>query len=144
MPTTGRTFAAAMAALVCLFFLASCATRETTVVTLRSESFATNPWKGRSVDDVISAWGRPAQRDPDGQGGTILLYDKTQTTYKESSVDPAGPDRETPVKKILAKFWIGPDDLVYRTWFANEIYRQGRDAPPARPPTEDEAETDER
>jgi hypothetical protein len=117
--------------------LAGCATKEVTVTTI-TPSQSKNSWIGRDMDDVLETWGSPSEREPDGRGGAILIYDKTVSTLKESQnpVDSPGmyPEQTTPVKRPLAKFWVDASRKVYRIEFADEVYEKGRDlVPPSKP-----------
>jgi len=126
------------AASMLLALLCGCATKEVTVRTI-TPSQAKNSWIGRSMDDVITKWGSPSSREPDGRGGAILTYEKTVSTLKESSnpaTDMPGamlPEQTIPVKKPLAKFWVDQDRKVYRIEFSDEVYEKGQDVvPPAK------------
>jgi hypothetical protein len=121
-------------ALAGLIAAAGCATKEVTVRTITA-GHTQSSWIGRDMDDVIAKWGSPSEREPDGRGGAILIYEKTVSTLKESSSinDMPGammPEQTTPVKRPLAKFWVDQDRKVYRIEFADEVYEKGQDLVP--------------
>jgi len=130
--------------LCCLLSLA-CARTETRVYTVPALANAPATWTGRSVDDVVEAWGPPSARQSDGEGGTVLVYDeKTGISASATEGGPSPPDLDPSprpgtttteeIKRPRAKFWIGADRKVYRFWFAADVYRKGGDSPPAKKP----------
>lgn len=129
---------------VFLFPLVGCATKETTIVTLPPTALPKSSWIGHATEDVIAKWGSASEREPDGRGGQILVYDKTTSVLKETPPvvnSPVAPIQTTPIKKILAKFWVDETGKVYKIWFADEVYEKGQDlAPTGNLETEEEDE----
>ena len=130
-----RTAAAAL--LVGGLAVLGCSTKTVTVKTLTPVQ-GKSSWIGRNMDDVITKWGTPTSREPDGRGGAILTYEKTVSTLKESSSTElvpgvTTPEQTIPVKKPLAKFWVDQDRKVYRIEFSDEVYEKGMDVVPPAP-----------
>jgi hypothetical protein len=98
-------------------------------------------WVGAHVDDVVTKWGKPAEKRRDGRGGWTLVYlRQTGASIPQIGVGP--PTRtppDAPPQNLPqftdAAFYVGEDDLVYDYWFAPSAYqrlaRQGLTTPPA-------------
>lgn len=129
-----------VAALVLL--LTACATAHRTrsvTVDIDVES-----WKGRSLEEVRKVFGRETESEPDGRGGRILGFHEFRgtVTWVPGPTDSpvvSGEERGLPgatptglLDLTMARFWIDRNDIVYRYWFAPEVYEKGLAVPPAR------------
>lgn len=170
MGRSGRGRAAALAVPAALALsvagLSGCATKETRVVRVIGPASAVpHPWIGRDESLVLEAWGRNPQREPDGDGGSILSYRERAGAVKvEASgtpqtataggtigtpsgargVEPPSPFGETrisPAPGFAARFWIDAGGTVYRVWFSPSVYRDGKDAPPSGTPASNPSES---
>ncbi len=144
-----------LAAVALAIPLVACLGGRTTVTTTVVPPPVQRSWVGVRVEQVVSIWGEPAEKSPDGEGGTILLYRSqpnvkpTVTTGSSSNPAPpgspvAGPGGITEVAgttgtdtrpEPTARFWISSAGKVYRFWFSEKVYKSGN-VPTPPPPAE--------
>lgn len=132
-------------ALVAPLLLTACAAR--TVETYRAP--ATRSWVGQPAELVERVWGTRSSQEPDGEGGTILIYLAEGKTVKVSAsgtptpeaVSPRPSDRSfepggAPVDPLRqayvpgderARFWVDAGGTVYRIWFSGRVWKQEAD-----------------
>lgn len=134
-----------------LLLAIGCAGTETRTYILTNPTSAPATWTGRDMDEVIEAWGPPAARQSDGEGGILLIYeDRTGVSASASEGTASPPDLDpnpslTPaksqeIKRVKAKFWIDSQRKVYRFWFPSGVYKKGLDTPPAKKPKGEDGE----
>ena len=133
--------------------LVGCAQRTEVVTESRAmPSFDSMTWTGRTLDEVLEVFGRPSDRKPDGEGGTVLTYSEIETIREGASKTQAGEvtiegsaDRDAPLGSppldpednrvettARAMFWLDGQNRVYRYWFPDWMYKKGIPSPPRR------------
>jgi hypothetical protein len=128
-----------------LLLLAGCAGRETTVRSYILPPQSVRTWIGVSVDEVVKRWGDPAERAPDGEGGTILTYKSdpkvefsasrgpTHDANSSPGVDGMGypPGLENNMEVLTlptanAVFYISAKGVVYRYAISPKLLAGGK------------------
>jgi hypothetical protein len=124
-----------------LVLSAGCATRTVQKVELKS----TPSFQGQPLEKVIEVWGEIGTPEPDGRGGRIVTYRAPGAVHSVPQALPSGlfnepysqhppatndarsalkEDRHYEEGDVLARFWIGSDDRVYRTYFADVVWKK--------------------
>jgi hypothetical protein len=145
--TRQRSLARGAACVVCLLTITGClAPRGVETEVVRVPQATT--WLGKHLDDVIAVWGKPSKIKPDGEGGTLAIYEGgvvfsppggivpahsiagTDPFYDpppQIKVVPVGPPIEVAPEAV---FYLDEDGLVYRYWFSPAVYKHGTALPP--------------
>jgi hypothetical protein len=131
--------------------IAGCAHRETVVTRYTMTPSASRSWVGVRVEDVLERWGQPAEKAPDGEGGTILTYKtKPKVEISTRASEPgtmrnagepgsgyppmAGNELETRTPpKPSATFYVSAKGIVYRYTFSPEFLASGKAPEPPLP-----------
>jgi hypothetical protein len=118
---------------------AACVSRglSTSVRTLDESPRPQSPWIGRSQEELVAAWGQPAVSEADGEGGSILVYERPREWEYDLRDAPTTLEDETPLvldhsinRRTAAKFWVGKDGKVYRVWLEEKMWKAGYPLPP--------------
>lgn len=136
--------------------LAGCATTTETVVTdLSSAGGVHDPYIGMHKDKIMELWGKPTAMQPDGKGGTILVYDRRKVlewremNARDRATDPddsqrwvhhSGEKSTTVLSQEWAKFSISAEGFVYQTWFHPDLWKDGVPEPPPKEKTKKQTE----
>jgi hypothetical protein len=137
--------------LIGLLSVAACAGRETVVTTYTLPPRNAPSWVGVRVEDVVRLWGEPAERAPDGEGGTVLTYrgkpvarvamSGDERGGRRNPIDPASPyppgalpPVESEVERApAAVFHVSRSGVVYRYTIDSSVLMGGKapEPPPA-------------
>ena len=76
-----------------------------------SVSEGTAAWEGRTTSEIMRAMGDPARIDPDGKGGSILVYESAPD-YSSPDYDILAPEAASP--RRYAHFYLDDEGVCYR------------------------------
>ena len=76
-----------------------------------SASEGTAAWEGRTTSEIMRAMGDPARIDPDGKGGSILVYESAPD-YSSPDYDILAPEAASP--RRYAHFYLDDEGVCYR------------------------------
>ena len=71
----------------------------------------TAAWEGRTTSEIMRAMGDPDRIDPDGKGGSILVYESTPD-YSSPDYDILAPEAASP--RRYAHFYLDDEGVCYR------------------------------
>ena len=77
-----------------------------------SASEGTAAWEGRTTSAIIRAMGDPARIDPDGKGGSILVYESAPD-YSSPDYDILAPETSAAPRRY-ARFYLDNEGVCYR------------------------------
>lgn len=145
------------AALLAALLAPGCGRR--TVVTTYPYTFpgeadlrARQSWVGHTERELRDKLGAPTRTRTDGKGGREMVYERDRAVEVRTGSDhpaspvpgarvpgsaAASPSRRDVVKKEVARFFVGPDGVIYRADVSAEAWRKGLVPPP--PPSKDDA-----
>lgn len=69
-------------------------------------------WEGRTTSDILQAMGDPVRIDPDGKGGSILVYESAPD-YTSPDYDILDPDASAR-QRTYAYFYLDDEGDCYR------------------------------
>lgn len=72
----------------------------------------TAAWEGRTTSEIMRAMGDPDRIDPDGKGGSILVYESTPD-YSSPEYDILAPEAEVRTRRY-AHFYLDDEGRCYR------------------------------
>ena len=72
----------------------------------------TPSWEGRSTEEILRAMGDPDRIDPDGMGGSILVYEFAPD-YNSPEYDILAPEAEARTRRY-AHFYLDDEGRCYR------------------------------
>ena len=70
------------------------------------------PWVGRETGDILERMGTPDRIDPDGKGGSILVYESAPD-YNSPEYDILAPEAEARTRRY-AHFYLDDEGRCYR------------------------------
>ena len=73
----------------------------------------TQPWVGRSTSEILEAMGDPVRIDPDGRGGSILVYESAPD-YDSPDYDILDPDANAVRTRKYAHFYLDDEGICYK------------------------------
>ena len=76
-----------------------------------SASEGTAAWEGRTTSEIMRAMGDPDRIDPDGKGGSILVYESAPD-YSSPDYDILAPEAASP--RRYAHFYLDDEGVCYR------------------------------
>ena len=85
---------------------ACCSTR------LVSAADGTQRWSGRTTEDILGTMGDPDRIDPDGEGGSILVYESAPD-YDSPDYDILAPESSARTRRY-AHFYLDDEGVCYR------------------------------
>ena len=101
--------------------LCSCSTLKdyfTEPVYTLSEPALNDRWQGSSYADIVRVYGAPTRTASDGAGGTIYVYEETETEYSTSSsrgvLDSIDTTTKAKVKRNFTEFYVNADNSCYQ------------------------------
>ena len=71
----------------------------------------TAAWEGRTTSEIMRAMGDPDRIDPDGKGGSILVYESAPD-YSSPDYDILAPEAASP--RRYAHFYLDDEGVCYR------------------------------
>ena len=77
-----------------------------------SASEGTAAWEGRTTSEIMRAMGDPDRIDPDGKGGSILVYESAPD-YSSPEYDILAPEAEARTRRY-AHFYLDDEGRCYR------------------------------
>ena len=77
-----------------------------------SASEGTAAWEGRTTSEIMRAMGDPDRIDPDGKGGSILVYESAPD-YNSPEYDILAPEAEARTRRY-AHFYLDDEGRCYR------------------------------
>ena len=77
-----------------------------------STAGGTEPWVGRETGDILERMGTPDRIDPDGKGGSILVYESAPD-YSSPEYDILAPEAEARTRRY-AHFYLDDEGVCYR------------------------------
>ena len=77
-----------------------------------SAAGGTEPWVGRETGDILERMGTPDRIDPDGKGGSILVYESAPD-YSSPEYDILAPEAEARTRRY-AHFYLDDEGRCYR------------------------------
>lgn len=69
------------------------------------------PWVGYTTTDILNQMGDPDRIDPDGKGGSVLVYESTPD-YSSPDYDILDPDASAGIRRY-AKFYLDNEGVCY-------------------------------
>ena len=69
-------------------------------------------WEGRTTSEILGALGDPARIDPDGKGGSILVYESSPD-YSSPDYDILDPAAAARMRRY-AYFYLSEEGICYR------------------------------
>ena len=72
----------------------------------------TAAWEGRTTSEIMRAMGDPDRIDPDGKGGSILVYESTPD-YSSPDYDILAPEASASPRRY-AHFYLDDEGVCYR------------------------------
>ena len=72
----------------------------------------TAAWEGRTTSEIMRAMGDPDRIDPDGKGGSILVYESTPD-YSSPDYDILAPEASASPRRY-AQFYLDDEGECYR------------------------------
>ena len=76
-----------------------------------SAADGTPSWEGRTTAEILRAMGDPDRIDPDGKGGSILVYESAPD-YSSPDYDILAPEPAHP--RRYANFYLDDEGMCYR------------------------------
>ena len=77
-----------------------------------SAAGGTEPWVGRETEDILERMGTPDRIDPDGKGGSILVYESAPD-YSSPDYDILAPEASASPRRY-AHFYLDDEGVCYR------------------------------
>ena len=77
-----------------------------------SASEGTAAWEGRTTSEIMRAMGDPDRIDPDGKGGSILVYESAPD-YSSPDYDILDPAASARARRY-ANFYLSDEGICYR------------------------------
>ena len=77
-----------------------------------SAADGTATWEGRTTSEIMRAMGDPDRIDPDGKGGSILVYESTPD-YSSPDYDILAPEASASSRRY-AHFYLNDEGRCYR------------------------------
>lgn len=77
-----------------------------------SASEGTAAWEGRTTSEIMRAMGDPDRIDPDGEGGSILVYESAPD-YDSPDYDILAPESSARTRRY-AHFYLDDEGVCYR------------------------------
>ena len=77
-----------------------------------SAADGTPSWEGRTTADILQAMGNPDRIDPDGRGGSILVYESAPD-YSSPDYDILAPEASASPRRY-ANFYLDEEGRCYR------------------------------
>ena len=77
-----------------------------------SSADGTPSWEGRTTADILQAMGDPDRIDPDGRGGSILVYESAPD-YSSPDYDILAPESSARPRRY-ANFYLDSEGRCYR------------------------------
>ena len=77
-----------------------------------SVSEGTAAWEGRTTSEIMRTMGDPDRIDPDGKGGSILVYESTPD-YSSPDYDILAPESSANPRRY-AHFYLDDEGVCYR------------------------------
>ena len=77
-----------------------------------SSADGTPSWEGRTTADILQAMGDPDRIDPDGRGGSILVYESAPD-YSSPDYDILAPEASASPRRY-AHFYLDEEGRCYR------------------------------
>ena len=77
-----------------------------------SAADGTPSWEGRTTADILQAMGDPDRIDPDGRGGSILVYESAPD-YSSPDYDILAPEASANPRRY-ANFYLDEEGRCYR------------------------------
>ena len=77
-----------------------------------SAAGGTEPWVGRETGDILERMGTPDRIDPDGKGGSILVYESAPD-YSSPDYDILAPESSARTRRY-AHFYLDDEGVCYR------------------------------
>ena len=77
-----------------------------------SAADGTPSWEGRTTADILQAMGDPDRIDPDGRGGSILVYESAPD-YSSPDYDILAPEASASLRRY-ANFYLDEEGRCYR------------------------------
>lgn len=77
-----------------------------------SAADGTPSWEGRTTADILQAMGDPDRIDPDGRGGSILVYESAPD-YSSPDYDILAPEASASPRRY-ANFYLDEEGRCYR------------------------------
>lgn len=118
--------------------LVACASHATTREYRMDSTRWSNPYIGKSRDEIVTLWGKPARVESGDLGGTVLVYTRVRAVSRdESSMSagkPAWPFSGEPpppsadnvlVAQEIARFYLDASNRVVRCWFDSSLWTSG-------------------
>ncbi len=104
-----------------------------------TELRARQSWVGHTEEELTDKLGTPTRTETDGKGGRELVYERDRAVEvhagSDARTDPVPRGRDVD-KKEIARFFVGPDGVIYRADVSAEAWRKGLVPPP---PSKDDA-----
>ena len=73
----------------------------------------TQPWVGCSTSEILRAMGDPVRIDPDGKGGSILVYESAPD-YDSPDYDILDPEASAVHTRKYARFYLDDEGVCYK------------------------------
>ena len=71
------------------------------------------PWAGCSTSEILRAMGDPVRIDPDGKGGSILVYESAPD-YDSPDYDILDPEANAVRARRFARFYLDDEGVCYK------------------------------
>ena len=71
------------------------------------------PWAGCSTSEILRAMGDPVRIDPDGKGGSILVYESAPD-YDSPDYDILDPEASAARTRKYARFYLDDEGVCYK------------------------------
>jgi hypothetical protein len=78
-----------------------------------SASEGTAAWEGRTTSEIMRAMGDPDRIDPDGKGGSILVYESAPD-YDSPDYDILDPEASAARTRKYARFYLDDEGVCYK------------------------------
>ena len=82
-----------------------------------SEPVLNDKWQGSTYSEIVRAYGAPTRTASDGAGGTIYVYEETETEYSTSSsrglFDSIDTTTKAKVNRNFTEFYVNADNVCY-------------------------------
>jgi len=78
----------------------------------RVSSDPAQPWVGCTTEEIITAMGNPDRIDPDGKGGSIIVYE-SEPGYDDPDYDILDPEASKRPRQY-ARFYLDNEGICYQ------------------------------